>query len=142
MALKYAVDASVIGLATSTLWTPLDYLQSVPLLMSTRLADAPAYLASVLALWTLPFLWIGMSMTIRRLLDAGWSAWWALLFFVPGLCYLLFAALAAAPSGPPRATGRQPLPNGGRLPSALLSMAAGAGRGPAPLWGGGVGGGG
>ena len=134
MVLKYAVDATLIGLSTGTLWTPLDYLQSVPLLMSTRLEGAPPYVASALAVWTLPFLWIGMSMTIRRLLDAGASAWWALLFFVPVICYGLFAVLAAAPSRPPRPTRAHTVPGGERLPSALLSMAAGAAFGLALLW--------
>ena len=101
MAVKYSVDALVIGIATGTFWSPLDYLQSVPLLLSTRLAEAPSYLPSVLALWTLPFLWIGISMTIRRLLDAGWSAWWSLLFFVPLASYVSMAVLSVAPSGIP-----------------------------------------
>src|SRR3989454_3656866 len=36
-----------------------------------------------------PFLWIGFGMSVRRAADAGRSAWWALLFFVPLLNYLL-----------------------------------------------------
>src|SRR3989442_11978283 len=33
--------------------------------------------------WTLPFLWIGVAMTLRRVVDAGRSPWLALAFFVP-----------------------------------------------------------
>jgi len=134
MALKYSVDAALIGLSTGSLWTPLDYFSSVPLLLSTRLADAPAWVPSVLAVWTLPFLWIGICMTIRRLLNAGMSAWWSLLFFVPVVCYLLFTVLAATPGRPPRAPRPHSLPSGERLPSALLSMAAGALLGLGLLW--------
>jgi len=133
MVVKYGVDAALIGLATNTLWTPLDYLSSVPLLLSDRLADAPSYLAPALALWTLPFLWIGISMTLRRVLDAGGSAWWALLFFIPVVSYLLMAVLSLAPSRAPRAADAREEPHGERLPSSLLSMAAGAAAGLALL---------
>ena len=126
MALKYGVDAVLIGVGTGRLWTPLDYLQSASRLLSLWIGDAPAWLTPALALWTLPFLWIGTTLTIRRLLDAGWSAWWCLLFFVPIVSYGLFAVLAAAPQAQPRASDPIASPAGERLPSALLSMAVGA----------------
>lgn len=134
MALKYSVDAVLIGTATGTLWTPTDYLQSVPLLISSRLTGAPLYLAPALAIWALPFLWIGMSMTIRRLLDAGRSAWWALLFFIPVVSYLLFAGLAAAPSSPDRKPAVHALSGRDRFPSTLFAMATGASLGLILLW--------
>ena len=128
--LKYGVDAALVGISTGTLWTPADYLQSVPLLVSSRLAGAPPYLATMLALWTLPFLWIGVCMTIRRLLDAGRSAWWSLFFFVPLLSWLLLLALVLLPGAEAREGAARPElrpePEGARLPSALLSIALGA----------------
>src|SRR6266699_4298697 len=51
-----------------------------------------------LALWTLPFLWIGFGMSVRRAADAGRSAWWALLFFVPVLNYVLMVTLSLLPT--------------------------------------------
>lgn len=134
MAVKYSVDALIIGIATGTFWTPQDYLQSVPLLLSARLAQAPSYLPSVLALWTLPFLWIGISMTTRRLLDAGGSAWWSLLFFVPLASYVLMAVLSAVPSSIHRASEPRSEPGGERLPSSLVSIAVGASLGLFLLW--------
>lgn len=126
MALKYAADATAIALATGVFWTPWSYVSSVSLLRLLWLSDAPSYLAPVLALWTLPFLWVGVTLTIRRLLDAGASAWWSLLFFVPLVSYAMFLVLALAPSDPSPASHSPPDPAGARLPSALLSMAAGA----------------
>jgi uncharacterized membrane protein YhaH (DUF805 family) len=134
MVVKYAVDAALIGLATGTLWTPLDYLSSVPLLLSTRLAGAPPWLAPILALWTLPFLWIGISMTLRRVLDAGGSAWWSMLFFIPVVSYVLMAVLSVAPSRGGVTSGARAEPHGERLPSSLLSMAVGAAVGLALLF--------
>ena len=126
-ALKYAVDAAVIYAATERFWMPLDYLRSAPFLLSPNLSNPQRYFASWLVLWTLPFLWIGVSMTIRRLLDAGWSAWWALLFFVPLMNYGLMLTLALIPSSPVAPAAHEiPDPHGNRLPSALLSMAIGA----------------
>lgn len=127
MLLKYAVDAAVIAAATGNLWTPLDYLRSPPFVMANRFGDSASFLAPALSAWTLPFLWIGISMTIRRLLDAGWSAWWSLLFFVPLLNYALIAALCVAP-----AAAVSPIPSAPtdgsapRLPRALLSIAFGS----------------
>lgn len=124
---KYGVDLTLVRLATGTLWTPASYLLSAPVLLASRFADAPPYLAPTLVVWTLPFLWIGVSMTLRRALDAGFSAWVALLFFVPIASYVTMAVLCAAPSSRPAAADRHDRSErlARRLPSALLSIGVG-----------------
>lgn len=125
-AVKYAGDVTLVYLGADRIWTPLDYLRSVPFLLATRLDGAPSWLLPAMALWTLPFLWAGVTLTLRRALDAGWSAWTTLAFFIPVLSYVTMAALCLAPSKPvsvlaverPRAYER-------RLPSALLAILAG-----------------
>lgn len=103
---KYAVDAALIWFAASLLWTPLDYIYAGADLERSRLAAAPTWLSQVLALWTVPFLWIGLTMSIRRALDAGLSAWSALLFSVPIVNYVYMAVLCAVPStATPREVG-------------------------------------
>ncbi|MGH7449063.1 MAG: DUF805 domain-containing protein, partial [Longimicrobiales bacterium] len=134
MVLKYGVDALLIAAATSTIWTPLDYLRSVPFLLSSRLSGSAVYLAPVLALWTLPFLWIAVTMTVRRLLDAGWSAWWSLLIFMPILSYALMGILALVPGTAHERSAKIPDAQGGRLPGALLSMAVGGVIGLTMVW--------
>jgi uncharacterized membrane protein YhaH (DUF805 family) len=125
-ALKYAGDVLLVWRATGRIWQPLDYLSPVSTLMQTRLAVAPAELLPILALWSLPFLWIGISMSMRRALDAGTSAWLALLFFVPGVSYLFIAIMCALPSrAPVRPPVDVPRPHEPRLPSALLAIAVG-----------------
>ena len=74
---KYAGDALLVALGTGRFWTPQDYLRSVHSLLSTTLDGAPAWVAPALTLWTLPFLSIGISLTMRRAIDAGWSPWWS-----------------------------------------------------------------
>ena len=122
--IKYLGDASMVWWTTGERWTPLDYLGPVHALMSTRMPSAPPSLLPVLAAWALPFLWIGVSMSMRRSLDAGLSAWLAMLFFVPGLSYVYIVAMCLLRA---ERRGSRPWNRRGRLtrlPSAL-SIAAG-----------------
>jgi uncharacterized membrane protein YhaH (DUF805 family) len=128
--IKYVGDATLVWIGTGTFWSPIDYMRPVRTLITTQLVSAPDWLLPVMTVWSLPFMWIGVSMSMRRALDAGSSAWSALLFFVPGLNYLYMAAMSVAPTRvaspleaePPRSYES-------RLPRALLAMAAGAGIG-------------
>jgi uncharacterized membrane protein YhaH (DUF805 family) len=130
---KFAGDAALVWVGAGQLWTPADYLRSVPLLLATRLEGAPPWLMPALALWTLPFLWIGVTMTVRRALDAGLSAWTTLGFFVPYLNYGLMALLSILPSRPRLAPVEPPRGYEHRLPSALLAIGVGLAVGLAML---------
>jgi uncharacterized membrane protein YhaH (DUF805 family) len=124
--LKYAGDAFMVWNATGRLWRPIDYLSPVNTLLQSKLVMAPAELLPVLAAWSLPFLWIGISMSMRRSIDAGRSAWLGLLFFVPVVSYLFIAAMCMLPSRPATVSPAEaPRPYEHRLPSALLAIAAG-----------------
>jgi hypothetical protein len=65
--------------------------------------------------------------TLRRALDAGWSPWWGLAFFVPYLNYLLIATLCIWPSSDKYAVSerRRPRAEGQFGPNAALGVAAG-----------------
>jgi len=103
MILKYALDAGAVWLATRQVWTPLDYFVPSMVLREPKLKVFPWWLAVAMVVWSLPFLWIGVSMTLRRALDAGRSPWLALAFFVPIVNYVVMALLAVSPSA-----GRRP----------------------------------
>src|SRR5438876_756518 len=100
MAFKYAADAGAVALATGPFWSPLDYLLPFYLLRAEKLAGAPAWFLPAFVLWTLPFLWIGVAMTLRRAVDAGRSPWLALAFFVPLVNYVVMLALCRLPTVP------------------------------------------
>ena len=85
---KYAGDAALVMLGTGRLWIPFDYLNSVAG-VSGDFQTAPVWLMPALLLWMLPFLWAGISLTLRRVVDADWSPWWSMCFFVPFLNYAL-----------------------------------------------------
>jgi uncharacterized membrane protein YhaH (DUF805 family) len=98
MLFKYAVDAGIVWAFAHRVWTPLDYANPVRSLREQLLRNGPSWLGPALVLWTLPFLWIGVSMTLRRAVDAGRSAWWCQLFFVPFVNYAAMLWLGALPS--------------------------------------------
>jgi len=95
MIVKYAVEALAVHSYTGQWWTPFEYFS--PSMARFRELHAPG-LAWAIAFWTLPFIWIGASMTVRRALDAGLSARVGLLFFVPVLNNLIMLVLAAQPT--------------------------------------------
>jgi uncharacterized membrane protein YhaH (DUF805 family) len=134
MGLKYTVDMALVKQATGHTWTPAVYLSPM---FSTRqrppggiagAAPAPAWLWIALAAWALPFLWIGVSMTLRRAIDAGLSPWTCLLFFIPLANWILIAVLCIAP---PRPGALRPdeVHTLTRLHAALQGIAAGVGIG-------------
>jgi polyketide cyclase/dehydrase/lipid transport protein len=96
-AFKYAIDALLIWRFAGIVWTPLNYLSP---LWSTRqqlLQHGPPWLLPLLVAIALPFLWIGVSMSMRRAVDAGGGPWIALLFFVPVINLMLMAVLSLLP---------------------------------------------
>ena len=120
-ALKYGGDIAIVWMATGNFWSPADYLQSVYSLASARL---PTNVLLALGVWTLPFVWLGITLTFRRVLDAGHSCWWAFLFFVPYVNYALMATFAIVPSAEPTLPDQLPR-DGGGLIEGVLSITAG-----------------
>lgn len=126
---KYGLDAFLIWRTTGRFWTPLDYLNPLWSARQQLFQYAPDWFAPTLVILALPFLWIGVSMTLRRAVDAGRSPWLALLFFVPVVNFVLMAVLSLVPSA---ATNRwpveaQPPAVDDRFKSAMLGVAASIG---------------
>ena len=104
MAVKYLGDSLVLVSMGGTLWNPLEYLSP---LWTRRLlelrgerglwpgtVDPDSTLPFVLlGLWSLPFIWIGTSMTARRARDAGLSPLLTILFFIPIVNFLIMFVL-------------------------------------------------
>jgi uncharacterized membrane protein YhaH (DUF805 family) len=99
VAFKYAVDSVLIWAATGTVWTPLGYLNPSLAARETAVGVAPQWVFWALVVWSLPFYWIGISMTVRRAIDAGLAPAWSLLFFVPIVNCLFMLLLCALPAG-------------------------------------------
>ncbi len=125
-ALKLLGDSAMLWLSTGRLWDAAYYLQPVRTLLTISLADAPPLLVPALAAWTLPFLWVGVSMSVRRAIDAGTSPWLGLLFFAPLVSYLFFAVMCIIPSAPPSEAARaDDIVSRSGWPGALRAIASG-----------------
>lgn len=102
MALKVAGDWVLTRLYAEHPVDPTFYLNPIFAFRLRSLGAHENWLDLVMAVWALPFLWVGVSMTARRALDAGYSVLSGLAFFVPVVNYLVMILLCvAAPSGRP-----------------------------------------
>jgi uncharacterized membrane protein YhaH (DUF805 family) len=125
-AVKYSGDASIVALLTSQFWFPGNYLRSASALVTVPAAAAPSWLMPMLALWTLPFMWIGIALTLRRARDAGWSPWWALAFFIPFANYIVMALLCALPTSESNGGDAAPAdPEHRSIPASKAGLVAG-----------------
>ncbi|AKT42576.1 uncharacterized protein CMC5_068030 [Chondromyces crocatus] len=138
MVLKYLLEAGLVFAVTGKSWSPITYLNPIMSLRLAELRDAPTWLYVLLATSTLPFMWIGASMSVRRAVDAGGSAWLGMGFMIPILNLPTMLALAAVPSKAgatwtpqpttvfrsPGAQPRIPLQIDTGLKAALLGVAA------------------
>ena len=138
MALKVGLDNAIAYVATGQAWSPLAYLLPFASLKTKEMPATANSALAIMAVITLPFLWVGVSMSIRRAADAGISPWAGLLFLVPFVNYVTMLVLAALPSkvlptpwvpvvlGPFR-TSRDapPLSEAGPIPPSLKSTLLG-----------------
>ena len=99
-AFKYAVEAAVVGAATGHLLTPLEFVSPSIVTRQAFLERAPEWLGLFLALWTIPFVWIALSMSLRRAHAAGRSPWLGAFVLVAPVNLLVMAFLALAPDVP------------------------------------------
>ncbi len=98
MLLKYATEALAVWQFTGRRFSVLDFLNPV---LSTReelLRPAPEWLGWAWFVWSLPFLWIAVSMSVRRAADAGNSPWLGLMVVVPVLNLVFMLTMCFLPS--------------------------------------------
>jgi uncharacterized membrane protein YhaH (DUF805 family) len=132
-AVKIALDSVLYYSATGRAWSPLSYMDPRYSLRFDRVPLSEQWVIWVLAVAMLPFLWIGVSMTVRRCLDAGLPPIWSLLFFVPAVNYLMMVLLCFLPTRGAADAGD--LPAGGKVRFSdapglwVRGLAAGAGTG-------------
>lgn len=124
MALKYALDASVVWVFAGGWLTPRAFL--LPLLSTKEelMPSGGGGMVLVLGALALPFLWVGISLSVRRAEDAGFPAGLACLFVVPFINWPLMLGLSLAPSRP---IARELVPHsrGASTRAALLGVAIG-----------------
>ena len=132
MILKYLVEALLIFQFTGNVFTPWEFLS--PLMsVRTRVLSSRVFdpLLVALVLWTVPFLWVGVSMSVRRAVNAGLPGMFGLLFLAPCANYVVMIMLAFAPtkSTAPIVPEEPATVIDEALKSALLGMILGTGIG-------------
>ncbi len=105
LALMYLFEAAVLLLLNGRGLLLADFLDPVA---GHRLALFGPVGAGVIALGTLPFLWIGLTMSCRRAEDAGLTPYLGVAFLAPFLNWALMLLLALLPSRPAVARQRAP----------------------------------
>jgi uncharacterized membrane protein YhaH (DUF805 family) len=75
-------------------WAPLGKAASID-----HLSDPELQFLAIILLTAMPFIWVGVAITVRRLRDAGLPVWLVVFFFAPFLNLAFFAALCLLPPG-------------------------------------------
>ncbi len=146
---KYVTEATVVYATTEQFFSPIDFVNPWLNSKAPFLAEAPN--AGLLwLLFTLPFVWIAIAMSVRRAADAGISPWLGLVMLIPLVNLAVMCVLAVLPTGafrpsmdevaenerrrrqlaaafgPPSTAESQPLPSGSTtFVSVIIAIAAG-----------------
>lgn len=126
MAVKYGVEAAVLRVTTGQVLTPSAFLSPLYESRLRLLELAPDWVGPAFYIWTLPFLWVALSMSVRRAADAGAPPWLGLLVLVPLVNYLAMGLFAVLPRREDRASevGGGELAQGGTRHPAALDLLA------------------
>lgn len=97
MAVKYNLERLVAGALFNRSWSVLSHYLRAPQLDPQSYAGADSKFYALMVLMSLPFIWTGVALTIRRLRSAGLPAGLVALFFVPVVNLFFFLLMAALP---------------------------------------------
>jgi uncharacterized membrane protein YhaH (DUF805 family) len=102
LALKQVIDNGIAYLFYGRVPTVFPYwpywAPFGPAVRITDLSGSQARFVAAMLFVAAPFLWLGLSLTVRRLRDIGQPVWLVVLFFVPFVNLIFFAALCLLPS--------------------------------------------
>lgn len=98
MLFKYGVEALAVWVYAGALFMPWDFLNPLLTMRAELLQAGPEWLGWAMFAWSLPFLWIALSMGVRRAADAGGSPWLGLLILIPLVNLATMIILASVPS--------------------------------------------
>lgn len=98
MLLKYVIEATLIFQLTGMFFDPVAFVIPSLAFRESYYAAAPQWLPWAIAIWSLPFVWVAVTMSIRRAADAGHTPWAGLWVLVPWVNLLTMLYLAVAPT--------------------------------------------
>jgi len=99
--LKFLVDWTIVTQWFHRPWSLLNYWRPFGSITGVHsLSLENRIFAGTMLFVALPFIWLGLAMTVKRLRDAGQPTWLAALFFAPVANLLFFLALSVMSSVP------------------------------------------
>ena len=96
IAIKYNFDR-LLALSYGRSWFITDYFVQTDKVSILGLNDQDQWFYLNLIIFSLPFIWVGTVLTVKRLRDAALPLWLVLLFFVPFLNMIFFLVLSILP---------------------------------------------
>ena len=97
--LKFLVDWLAVSQIFHRPWSPGNYWRPFGAIQGVRsLSPEDRMFAATLLFLALPFIWLGLAMTVKRLRDSGQPTWLAALFFAPIVNLVFFLVLVVLPS--------------------------------------------
>jgi uncharacterized membrane protein YhaH (DUF805 family) len=98
-ALKFFLDWLVVTRLFHRPWSLLNYWRPFGAISGVHaLSIENRLFAGVMLFLALPFIWLGLAMTVKRLRDAGEPTWLAALFFAPIANIVFYLVLSLKPS--------------------------------------------
>ena len=98
-AAKFFIDWVVVSRIFHRPWRLLNYWRPFGVISGVNaLSFENRVFAGVMLFIAVPFIWLGLAMTVKRLRDAGEPTWVAALFFAPFANLLFFLVLILKPS--------------------------------------------
>lgn len=127
MALKYATEALLIYGLTGKFFSPWLFVIPSWTLRQSLFETGPDWLPWAVVGWSLPFLWIAVTMSVRRAMDAGHSPWTGMLVIIPviNLPTMMYLAMAPRFDRQQSRMERRPIKGTWAIYSALLGMLVG-----------------
>ncbi len=136
MGVKYLLDGSAIYLAEGRILDPLSFLSPLLTTRQEMLQQANQPVLILMTVWALVFMWIGVSMSVRRAVDAGRSPWLGFLFVMPFINFLMILWLSIEPTNDSRPWEFSPVEPSKAHAAKSAIVGVGAGFGIAAVMGG------
>ncbi len=95
---KYGLDTLISGAIFHRAWSWLNYISPGQVVDVLSLNGADQTFYAFMLLSSLPFIWVGIILTMRRLRGAGLPVWLCKLFFLPVINLVVFSTLCILPT--------------------------------------------
>ncbi len=102
MGLKYVTELLLIWLTCGKIYGPLAFVLPFNQLRVQSIAGAPSWVTWFVLLWSLPFVFLAILLSVRRFVDAGFGPWMAMWILCPIVNLFIMVGMCFAPTSDPK----------------------------------------